>query len=43
MENLTGGKLRMGDRHLVVRLEHEEKFRAVVRILGFGLANCAND
>ncbi len=30
--------LRAGDRHLVVRLEHEAKFRAVARVLGFGLA-----
>lgn len=29
--------LRAGERLLVVRLEHEEKFRALVRILGFGI------
>ncbi len=30
--------LRAGDRHLVVRPEHEEKFRALVRALGLGMA-----
>jgi hypothetical protein len=30
--------LRAGERHLVVRPEHEEKFRALVRALGFGIA-----
>lgn len=30
--------LRAGDRQLVVRLEHEEKFRTLVRSLGFGIA-----
>jgi hypothetical protein len=29
--------LRAGDRQLVVRLEHEEKFRTLIRILGFGM------
>lgn len=29
--------LRAGDRQLVVRLEHEEKFRSLIRILGFGM------
>jgi hypothetical protein len=29
--------LRAGDRQLVVRLENEEKFRNLVRILGFGM------
>ena len=29
--------LRAGDRQLVVRLEHEEKFRGLVRMLGFGM------
>ena len=29
--------LRASDRHLVVRLEHEEKFRALVRTLGLGM------
>lgn len=27
-----------GDRHLVVRLEHETKFRTLIRLLGFGVA-----
>ena len=30
--------LRAGDRQLVVRLAHEEKFRTLVRSLGFGIA-----
>jgi hypothetical protein len=30
--------LRAGERHLVVRPEHEEKFRALVRALGLGMA-----
>jgi hypothetical protein len=30
--------LRAGDRQLVVRLENEEKFRALIRILGMGMA-----
>jgi hypothetical protein len=30
--------LRAGERHLVVRPEHEEKFRALVRVLGLGMA-----
>ena len=30
--------LRAGDRQLVVRLENEEKFRTLIRILGFGMA-----
>jgi hypothetical protein len=30
--------MRAGDRQLVVRLEHEEKFRTLVRALGFGMA-----
>ena len=34
----AGSCLRAGDRQLVVRLEHEEKFRAAVRGLGFGIA-----
>jgi hypothetical protein len=29
--------IRAGDRQLVVRLENEEKFRNLVRILGFGM------
>jgi hypothetical protein len=29
--------LRAGDRQLVVRLEHEEKFRTLIRILGWGM------
>jgi hypothetical protein len=29
--------LRAGERHLVVRLEHEKKFRALVRTLGLGM------
>jgi hypothetical protein len=29
--------LRAGDRRLVVRVEHEEKFRNQIRILGFGM------
>jgi hypothetical protein len=29
--------LRVGDRQLVVRLENEEKFRTLIRILGFGM------
>ena len=29
--------LRAGDRQLVVRLEHEEKFRSLIRILGVGM------
>ena len=33
----SGLCLRAGERHLVVRLEHEAKFRTVIRILGFGL------
>ena len=34
----TGLCLRAGDHHLVVRLEHEEKFRKLVHLLGFGMA-----
>lgn len=30
--------LHAGDHHLVVRLEHEEKFRKLVHLLGFGMA-----
>jgi len=30
--------LRAGDKRLVVRLEHEEKFRAFVRSLGLGIS-----
>jgi hypothetical protein len=30
--------LRAGERHFVVRPEHEEKFRALVRALGLGMA-----
>lgn len=30
--------LRAGDHHLVVRLEHKEKFRKLVHLLGFGMA-----
>ena len=30
--------LRAGERHLVVRPEHEEKFRVLVRALGYGMA-----
>jgi len=30
--------LRAGERRLVVRLEHEEKFRAMVRMLGLGMS-----
>jgi hypothetical protein len=30
--------LRAGERHLIVRPEHENKFRALVRALGFGMA-----
>jgi hypothetical protein len=33
----TGLCLRAGDRQLVVRLENEEKFRTLIRILGFGM------
>lgn len=31
--------LRAGDRQLAVRVEHEEKFRNLVRLLGFGMAS----
>jgi hypothetical protein len=34
----TGLCLRAGDRQLVVRLENEEKFRRLIRVLGFGMA-----
>ncbi|MBC8752716.1 MULTISPECIES: hypothetical protein [Paraburkholderia] len=34
----TGLCLRAGDRQLVVRLENEEKFRTLIRSLGFGMA-----
>jgi hypothetical protein len=35
----TGGLcLRAGERYLIVRPEHEEKFRALVRTLGLGMA-----
>jgi hypothetical protein len=34
----TGLCLRAGKQRLVVRLEHEEKFRTLVRILGLGMS-----
>ena len=33
----TGLCVRVAERRLVVRLEHEEKFRALVRTLGLGM------
>lgn len=37
-QEASGLCLRAGDRQLVVRLENEEKFRTLIRILGFGMA-----